>query len=432
MVDFHGRPASVTPALRLYRARSRRPGRMFVEEPLPPEDVAGLAADHRSARRCRSPPASGWSAAASSTPSFAARAFDIAQPDICHTGGLLRGQEDRGHGRDRRHRARAAQSARADRRRRGAAFRHVDAQRHHPGRDVGRRALVRRGRAWPIERKPRPLGGAAKRRARHRGRRGRHRQASVPAGGPARRATPCWPTAPWSTGERHGGPSAGQDRDRHRRRPGHRRGDRARLRRARAPRRGRRDERRHRRGRRRRRSRSRRQGAVRARPTSPSKAAVERHGRPGRSRPSAASTSWSTMPASTSSTSRWTMPDEEWRALLQARPRRRLDLRQGGAAGDAGAGRRRDRQHRLLPRLQDHPAHLPLSGGQARAARADAGARHRIRGRRHPRERDRAGLHRDADRAATTGTPSPTRQPSGSGPTTCIRPSASAGRRRSR
>ena len=31
------------------------------------------------------------------------------------------------------------------------------------------------------------------------------------------------------------------------------------------------------------------------------------------------------------------MPDEEWRALPGARPRGRLDLRQGGAAGDAGA-----------------------------------------------------------------------------------------------
>ena len=37
----------------------------------------------------------------------------------------------------RRDRARAAQSARADRRRRGAAFRHLDATTHHPGGDVG-------------------------------------------------------------------------------------------------------------------------------------------------------------------------------------------------------------------------------------------------------------------------------------------------------
>ncbi len=43
-------------------------------------------------------------------------------------------------------RRRAAQPARADRRRRRAAFRHLDAQRHHPGGDVGRGALVRRGR----------------------------------------------------------------------------------------------------------------------------------------------------------------------------------------------------------------------------------------------------------------------------------------------
>ena len=65
MVDFHGRPASVDAAMDYIRAIE--PARiMFAEEPLPPEDVAGLAHITASARRCRSRRASAWSAAASS------------------------------------------------------------------------------------------------------------------------------------------------------------------------------------------------------------------------------------------------------------------------------------------------------------------------------------------------------------------------------
>ena len=45
MVDFHGRPASVNAAMDYIRAIE--PARiMFAEEPLPPEDVPGLAAHH--------------------------------------------------------------------------------------------------------------------------------------------------------------------------------------------------------------------------------------------------------------------------------------------------------------------------------------------------------------------------------------------------
>ena len=78
-------------------------------------------------------------------PAIRGRAFDIAQPDICHTGGLFETKkiaamaETAGIG------VAPAQSARADRRRRGAAFRRLDAERRHPGGDVGRGAVVRRG-----------------------------------------------------------------------------------------------------------------------------------------------------------------------------------------------------------------------------------------------------------------------------------------------
>ena len=86
MVDFHGRPASVNAALDYINAIA--PARiMFAEEPVPPEDVGGLAEVTR-----RSPVAiaSGERLVGRREfePSLRARAFNIAQPDICHTGGL--------------------------------------------------------------------------------------------------------------------------------------------------------------------------------------------------------------------------------------------------------------------------------------------------------------------------------------------------------
>ncbi|MFD2055946.1 galactonate dehydratase [Mesorhizobium calcicola] len=87
MVDFHGRPASVNAAMDYLKAIE--PARiMFAEEPVPPEDVAGLA--HITARSAV-PIASGERLIGRRefTQSIAARAFNIAQPDICHTGGLL-------------------------------------------------------------------------------------------------------------------------------------------------------------------------------------------------------------------------------------------------------------------------------------------------------------------------------------------------------
>ena len=87
MVDFHGRPASVNVALDYIRAIADA-RIMFVEEPVPPEDVVGLA---EITRRSPIAVASGERLIGRREfePSLRARAFNIAQPDICHTGGLL-------------------------------------------------------------------------------------------------------------------------------------------------------------------------------------------------------------------------------------------------------------------------------------------------------------------------------------------------------
>ena len=87
MVDAHGRPASVALARDFLRAlEPSRP--MFVEEPLPPEDLDGLA----------TLTASGSLHIAAGerlvgrrdfAEALRKRAFHIAQPDICHVGGLL-------------------------------------------------------------------------------------------------------------------------------------------------------------------------------------------------------------------------------------------------------------------------------------------------------------------------------------------------------
>ena len=87
MVDFHGRPASAGAALAYIEALApARP--MFVEEVLPPGDTAGLAAI---AARTTVPLATGERLIERTEfeELFRARAIDIAQPDICHCGGLL-------------------------------------------------------------------------------------------------------------------------------------------------------------------------------------------------------------------------------------------------------------------------------------------------------------------------------------------------------
>lgn len=87
MVDFHGRPASVGAALAYVEALAPfRP--MFVEEPLPPGDTAGLK---RIAARTAVPLATGERLVERSefAELIAAGAVSIVQPDICHCGGLL-------------------------------------------------------------------------------------------------------------------------------------------------------------------------------------------------------------------------------------------------------------------------------------------------------------------------------------------------------
>ncbi|WP_226781547.1 galactonate dehydratase [Oceaniglobus trochenteri] len=86
MVDFHGRPASAALARDFLNAIAPcRP--LFAEEPVPPEDMDGLAELTRH---------SGLTIAAGErligrgafAEAIARRAFHIAQPDICHLGGL--------------------------------------------------------------------------------------------------------------------------------------------------------------------------------------------------------------------------------------------------------------------------------------------------------------------------------------------------------
>lgn len=86
MVDFHGRPASAALARDFIRAIApSRP--LFVEEPVPPEDMDGLA---RLTASEAVPIAAGERLVGRRdfAEALKRRAFDIAQPDICHAGGL--------------------------------------------------------------------------------------------------------------------------------------------------------------------------------------------------------------------------------------------------------------------------------------------------------------------------------------------------------
>jgi galactonate dehydratase len=86
MVDFHGRPASVSAALDYIRAIE--PGRpLFAEEPVPPTNPELMrAVTHQS----RVPIATGERliGRVEFEPLFRLQALHIAQPDIAHTGGL--------------------------------------------------------------------------------------------------------------------------------------------------------------------------------------------------------------------------------------------------------------------------------------------------------------------------------------------------------
>ncbi|MCX5513762.1 galactonate dehydratase [Kaistia algarum] len=95
MVDFHGRPASIGAALAYIDALApARP--MFVEEPLPPGDTAGLKAI---AARSSVPLATGERLVERSefVELLAANAVSIIQPDICHCGGLLEAKKIAAH-----------------------------------------------------------------------------------------------------------------------------------------------------------------------------------------------------------------------------------------------------------------------------------------------------------------------------------------------
>lgn len=87
MLDFHGRPGSVAAALAHIEAcADAQP--MFVEEPLPPEDVEGLAL---LSMKCRVPLAAGERLIGREgfEPLLTRRLVSIVQPDICHVGGLM-------------------------------------------------------------------------------------------------------------------------------------------------------------------------------------------------------------------------------------------------------------------------------------------------------------------------------------------------------
>ena len=163
-VARHGRRTCATPSARTSTswsistaARLRSTRRWTTSDAIEPRPHhvrrgAGAARRRRRAcrrsphaRRCRSLRASAWSAAANSSRRSRPRLQHRPARHLPYRR-AARGEEDRGDGRDGRHRPCAAQSARADRRRRRAAFRHLDAQRHHPGGDVGRGRLVRRCR----------------------------------------------------------------------------------------------------------------------------------------------------------------------------------------------------------------------------------------------------------------------------------------------
>ena len=183
------------------------PGRpMFVEEPLPPGETEGLS------RRGSFEGADRVRRAAGRPPrirrSLAARVFNIAQPDICHTGGLLEAKKiaamaetSRSGSRRTIRSGRSPASPRCI-----SAFRRPtsSSRRRWSGRSPGTTR-------WSSGRSSASTAAGTSRSAGTR----RHRQRGGIARHPFKQevlqpATPCWPTAPWSTGDRHGGSARGQ------------------------------------------------------------------------------------------------------------------------------------------------------------------------------------------------------------------------------
>ena len=200
MVDFHGRPASVNAAMDYIEAIE--PARHHVRRRAAAARGRGRAGAHHSTLAgARSLPASGWSAGASSRSRSRARAFHIAQPDICHTGGLFEAKKI----------AALAETA------------GIGLAPHNPLGPIAGVAALHFGIrtpnfiiqeemsgavpwydevvTWPIERKPGRWDAARTARPRRQGQRGRHRQASRSSRRCCTPAMPSWPTARWSTGD---------------------------------------------------------------------------------------------------------------------------------------------------------------------------------------------------------------------------------------
>ena len=141
MVDFHGRPASVAAALAYIEAL--KPGRpMFVEEVLPPGDKHRTERGRRQRQASRSRPANGLSSPPNSRTSFVIATISIAEPDICHCGGLWEAKKIAAMAETAGNRGGSAQSPGSDRRRHGAAFCRFDPQSCDPRGNGGGKALV--------------------------------------------------------------------------------------------------------------------------------------------------------------------------------------------------------------------------------------------------------------------------------------------------
>ena len=193
MVDFHGRPASAAAALAYIDAlRSARP--MFVEEPVPPGEIASLKAV---AAHARIPLATGERLIdrIEFHDLLAACAVDVIQPDICHCGGLLEAKKIAAM-------AEAVSVGVAphnplgpDRGGRRAALRRLNAEPCDPGGNGWRGALVFRGRARPDPHGGRLLASAGSSRTWRRDRRSRLRAPSICARGTAHTRTQSSTTA---------------------------------------------------------------------------------------------------------------------------------------------------------------------------------------------------------------------------------------------
>ena len=201
MVDFHGRPASVALAREFIGAVGPcRP--LFIEEPLPPEDMDGLA-DLTASSGVRIAAGERLIGRCDFAEALRRRAFHVAQPDICHVGGLGETKkiaamcEAAGVGRG------APQPTWADRR----GWRRSTSASPRPNviiqeENVGRGALVRRRRGLADPAPTRPMGTAREGRASA----SRSTRPRSPGTRSSRRSstpgTPSWPMARWWTGER--------------------------------------------------------------------------------------------------------------------------------------------------------------------------------------------------------------------------------------